>query len=71
MVRMAEAVRAVRAVRKGPAGAWLGGYSMALAGLSGSSYRPTRTLVSWSMTPDFSRYLRNSSFFDSVLLGED
>lgn len=41
--------------------------SITLFGFSGSSYSPTRTLVSWSMTPAFSKYLRNSSFFYSVV----
>lgn len=41
--------------------------SIALLGLSGYSYSPTRTLVSWSITPAFSRYFLNSSFFDSVV----
>lgn len=39
--------------------------SMALAGFSGTSYRPTSTFVMASMTPDFSRYRWNSSFLGS------
>ena len=39
-------------------------YSTALLGRSGSSYKPTRTFVNMSKTPDFSRYFRNSSFFE-------
>ena len=41
--------------------------SITLFGRSCSSYRPTRTFVSWSITPFFSKYLRNSSFFYSVV----
>ena len=40
-------------------------YSTALTGLSGSSYKPTRTFVRVSKTPVFSRYFRNSSFLDN------
>lgn len=43
-------------------------YSIALLGRSGSSYNPTRTLVSVSKTPVFSRYFRNSSFLEPSLL---
>ena len=42
-------------------------YSMELPGLSPSSYSPTSARVRWSITPVFSRYFRNSSFFDSVV----
>lgn len=42
-------------------------YSIELLGLSCSSYNPTRALVKWSITPLFSKYLRNYSFFDSVV----
>jgi hypothetical protein len=42
-------------------------HSIALAGFSGSSYRPTRTFVSASITPERSKYCRNSSFFFSGL----
>ena len=41
--------------------------SITLFGRSCSSYRPTNTFVSWSITPFFSKYLRNSSFFYSVV----
>jgi hypothetical protein len=43
--------------------------SIAVAGLSGSSYRETKTFVRLSMTPADSRYLRNASFFCSVACG--
>ena len=39
-------------------------YSIALLGLSGSSYNPTRTFVNASRTPAFSRYFLNSSFLE-------
>lgn len=41
--------------------------SIALFGLSCSSYRPTRARVRWSITPVFSRYFLNYYFFDSVV----
>jgi hypothetical protein len=40
--------------------------SIAVAGLSGSSYNETSTFVKLSITPADSRYLRNASFFCSV-----
>ena len=40
-------------------------HSIALEGFSGSSYSPTSTLVSASITPDRSRYFLNSSFLAS------
>jgi len=43
-------------------------YSIALLGRSGSSYKPTKTLVRVSKTPVFSRYFRNSSFLEPSLL---
>ena len=42
---------------------------MAVAGLSGSSYRDTRTFVRESMTPADSRYFLKASFFCSVACG--
>ena len=42
-------------------------YSNGLFGLSDSSYKETRTFVSWSTTPVFSKYALNSSFFASIV----
>ena len=42
-------------------------YSKAFVGLSDSSYKETKTFVSWSTTPVFSRYALNSSFLASIV----
>lgn len=56
--------------RVGPPNAFLIN-SNAIGGLSCSSYRATRTLVSESSTPLASKYFLNASFFDSLAMMTD